>query len=301
MRTFLSSNMKIKFLFIILINFPFLLFSQEVTFSYENFEEEFLKFNPEKLTEINEVDYQKAKDIIENTRKAVRNDPKQFSAADYFNAASTFAYLNKSQEVISLPIQKAMGIDMDKICIYSKDKDIQKFFKKNIPDLYQIIEIKCKNNKGEIKLNLKKYAIENNLSNNFELINIIDQINKNDQKDRSNNFIQLTLDKKNQVLIDSLYNKHKTYIGKSLVGEEFKSVMWKVIQHSRIDMMERYIPIIQNAVDNNELSLNLFKMLLDRFYGTKYGYQFFGTQIGFGYKMADEQTRNQILIKYGIE
>ena len=42
-------------------------------------------------------------------------------------------------------------------------------------------------------------------------------------------------------------------------------------------------------------------MLIDRFYGSKYGYQVFGSQSGFGFELADDKKRKEIEIKYGIE
>jgi len=77
--------------------------------------------------------------------------------------------------------------------------------------------------------------------------------------------------------------------------------MWAVIQHSNLEMMERYLPVIQKAVKDKELNIVPLKMLIDRFYGLKYGYQIFGSQSGFGFEMADEKTRKEIELKYGIE
>jgi hypothetical protein len=103
-------------------------------------------------------------------------------------------------------------------------------------------------------------------------------------------------------MIDALYKKYETYIGRSLVGKKFENVMWAVIQHSNIDMMERYLPVIKKAVTDKEIEVGPLKMLIDRFYGLKYGYQIFGSQgEGFGFKLADEKTKNEIKIMYGIE
>ena len=76
--------------------------------------------------------------------------------------------------------------------------------------------------------------------------------------------------------------------------------MWAVIQHSNLDMMERYLPIIQNAVKENELHLTTFKMLIDRIY-TKPSMiiNFFGSQQGI--KIADEKIIKEIKEKYGID
>jgi hypothetical protein len=66
-------------------------------------------------------------------------------------------------------------------------------------------------------------------------------------------------------------------------------------------MMAEYLPIFQKAVEENELDVVPFKMLIDRFYGLKYGYQIFGTQSGFGFELADDKKRKEIELKYGIE
>lgn len=85
-----------------------------------------------------------------------------------------------------------------------------------------------------------------------------------------------------------------------MVGKRFDNVMWAVIQHSNPDMMEKYIPIVHKAVENNEIKQTPLKMLIDRFYGLKYGYQIFGSQNGFGFKMADNETRNKIIKQYDL-
>jgi hypothetical protein len=77
--------------------------------------------------------------------------------------------------------------------------------------------------------------------------------------------------------------------------------MWSVIQHSNPEMMEKYLPIVNKAVENNDLDKTPLKMLIDRYYGLKYGYQIFGSQNGFGFKMADDETRNKIIKQYGID
>lgn len=42
-------------------------------------------------------------------------------------------------------------------------------------------------------------------------------------------------------------------------------------------------------------------MLLDRYYGLTKGYQFFGTQSGFGFETADPARKEEIKAAYGIE
>ncbi|MBC8884120.1 hypothetical protein H9X57_14480 [Flavobacterium piscinae] len=98
----------------------------------------------------------------------------------------------------------------------------------------------------------------------------------------------MELDLKNQKIIDSLYKIHKTYIGKTLVGTKFENIMWSVVQHGSVDYMEKYLPIIHKEYLNKNFSATPLKMPLDRFYGLKYGYQFFDTQQGFGFESSNE-------------
>jgi len=111
---------------------------------------------------------------------------------------------------------------------------------------------------------------------------------------------QAELDQKNQQLIESLCREYGTYIGKGLVGDKYESVMWAVIQHSNVEMMGHYLPLIHKAVKDNELPVAPLKMLIDRFYGLKFGYQVFGTQSGFGFDLAGEERRMEIELEYGI-
>ena len=75
--------------------------------------------------------------------------------------------------------------------------------------------------------------------------------------------------------------------------------MFFVIQHSNVEMMERYLPIVQKAVRQNELQETPLKMLIDRIYGAKKGYQIFGNQEFVD--LSDKKTRIEISKKYGIE
>ncbi len=109
---------------------------------------------------------------------------------------------------------------------------------------------------------------------------------------------QRPLDIKNQMLIDSLFNKHNTYIGKSVVGEKNQSVMWIVIQHSDINRMERYLPYIKESVRSNELPVANLKMLIDRIYAVRYKVQIFGTQSNV--TMADKKMIYAVMEEYGI-
>lgn len=121
-----------------------------------------------------------------------------------------------------------------------------------------------------------------------ELVSLMRSIVKQDQKYRSEGIdfykrklkLQNELDSLNQAKIDSLYKSYGTYVGKSLVGESTEYAMWTVIQHASLEKQEFYLPIVQKAVENFELKGTPFKMLIDRVYHRKFGYQIFGSQSG---------------------
>ncbi|MFK7783667.1 MAG: hypothetical protein AB8B56_01055 [Crocinitomicaceae bacterium] len=65
--------------------------------------------------------------------------------------------------------------------------------------------------------------------------------------------------------------------------------------------MEKYLPILQKAVADGQINEKPFKMLIDRYYGLKYGYQVFGSQSGCGFELADDKKREEIKTKYNLE
>jgi hypothetical protein len=270
-------------------------------FTYEDFNNEILKYKPLKKSGVTEKDFNKGLFRLNETKTAVNNDPENFTYADYWNIAMAFVNLDESDKSIRIAFEKAIELDAEKVCQIIKifgysQLDIR------IPDTFYTFLKNCKDFNSNEALNLEEYANSNGLK--LELVTAIHRIQQADMKFRYNSEMdaskQTILDKQNQRKIDSLYNYFNTYIGKSLVGEKFQNTMWAVIQHSNVEMMEKYLPVIQEAVKNGELKVVPFKMLIDRYYGLKYGYQIFGTQDGFGFDLANEKKRKEIALKHGI-
>ncbi len=277
--------------------------SSEVIFTDENFETEFLNYEPTQKNGVSEKDFKWAEFVISESKKSINEKDGNYYVTHYWNIISAFDVLNEDKTILELVFLKLAN--SEGACEYiTSFKDNVKFDDK-IRNLYNQYYNTCINKQIETEeFDIDNYIAKNNL--NEHLVKLINKIDVDDQKYRSSNeqvykTKQPILDKQNQKLIDSLYHIHKQYIGKSLVGEKFKFVMWLVIQHSDPEMMEKYLPIVHQAVEKNELDKTILKMLIDRFYGLKYGYQIFGSQNGFGFQMADEETREKILKKYNIE
>ncbi len=275
-----------------------------VTFTNENFETEFFSYTPTNVDQnISIKDFDWARFVISETQKQLDNDVKKYNVTHYWNIISAFEALDLDEEylkMVFLKLAKSKGS-----CAYITSFKDKVEFDDTIPDLYNKYYDACR--KDEIKeenFSLIDYIRRNNLDSS--LVKVIHQIDEDDQKYRSADdegfrLKQPILDEQNQILIDSLFVTYRRYLGESLVGEKYSHTMWSVIQHSNLKMMEKYLPIIGEAVDNNELEVTPFKMLIDRVYGLKYGYQVFGSQSGFGFEMADDKTRQMVKSKYNIE
>ena len=275
-------------------------------FDYNNFEKQFLSYEPVQKSECSKKDFEYGCMIIKETKNAINDNPNNFDIPDYFNALSAFLTLKESEENIMIVFEKFK--DAEGSCEYflSLENSVKKYAKYDIiRENYNKQLKKCKSEFiAEKEFNITEYCKKNNL--NLTLVEEINRVDISDQKYRGNTSMELKIkqkkfDNQNQAIIDSLYNIHKSYMGRSLVGEKYKSVMWAVIQHSNAGMMERYLPIVQKAVKEKEIDVVPFKMLIDRFYGLKYGYQVYGTQTGFGFELADDKTRKEIEKKYGLE
>jgi hypothetical protein len=149
--------------------------------------------------------------------------------------------------------------------------------------------------------NVANYAENNKL--NPDLVSIISMIQLNDSKFRMIKPVDWTkqkpLDERNQQLIDSLFNVYQTYIGRQLVGKQFEATMWLVVQHSPLEMMEKYLSVVATAVNQKQLDQVPLKMLVDRIYWLKYDYQIFGSQ-GSQIRVADDKTREEVIKRYNL-
>ncbi|MBR9921242.1 MAG: hypothetical protein GYB31_10425 [Bacteroidetes bacterium] len=233
--------------------------------------------------------------VLEETRKATKKNPANFNVADYWNICTVFLNLKMPRENLELAFRKMLLADGS--CEYlSSLKDDTKL-DEALPVLYQQSLNKCEA-QGNLqqKVDPVAYARENRLDP--ALIRALAEIQEKDQRYRDKPTEQAVLDRENQISIEALFEKHQTYIGKSLAGEEFSYVMWMVIQHSNIPMMERYLPVLHTAVKEGELEPNTLKLTIDRIYAGKYDYQIFGSQ--FGVPMAPEDIIHKVKKEFGI-
>ncbi len=149
---------------------------------------------------------------------------------------------------------------------------------------------------GEIDLNT--YILEGGY--NERLIVELDRIARLDQKYRLSNNLdqQIPLDRQNTLDIEAIIKKYG-YPGRKLVGERYESVAWAVLQHADLSYQEKYLPVIHKAVQDNQLPEVPLKMLIDRIYYKKTGFQIFGSQAGVDF--ANDSVIEDVKKKYSIK
>ncbi len=275
--------------------------SKVKNFSYENFETEIMEYKPNQ-NEVSDEKFKHAVFVLSEVKKEVKKDPLGFNRADYFNILSSFISLNESKKNILVAYDKFKKSEGS--CEYFMSSI---FFKSSKFDLIradiekQRLICKTTNVEKSAEIDIKTYSSKNNLD--YKLVEMMVKIEKLDTKYRKDKNIdwskQTPIDLENQKRIDSLFTKHKKYIGTSLVGEKFNHVMWAVIQHSNLEMMEKFMPIIQKAVKQKEIGVLPFKMLIDRVYAQKENYQIFGSQGGI--ELASEEIRKKVIKKYDLQ
>lgn len=288
-----------KFINIIILFFSISCSGQtsKTIFTYNTFDEQILNYIPINLGQTGEK-YTNAVTLLEETKKRIVKNNKRFDIADYWNL---LVILNELKET-----ENNLTVAFEKLNISDGSCDYLTSFKKTFKSFPSLIEQKLSNaaakciDTAKTVFDLDKYIETNNLDKSLTIL--ISQTENNDQKYRVDNTKQIQqkeLDLLNQNVIDSLFSKYKQYIGKTLVGEKFQNVMWQVIQHSNLNYMEKYLPVIKKAVDKEEIKQGSLKYLLDRIVSEKTGVQYFGSQVNI--PLAEQKVIEAIKREYKIE
>lgn len=264
----------------------------------QSFEKDIFTMEIIQRRNVTDSDLALAKASLESTYRATQGNIDFFNALDYWNIAIALYRLKEPQENIIHALQTM--VRKKKGCQLLEELKHNTSMYLDLKDEYNQILENCNRNISEkTPFNIDDYISENNL--NPALTKLMHDLNKSDQdlrKSKNTDDELLAMGKQNMEVIDSLYLVHGAYIGSSLVGKEYGSTMWLMIQHSDIETMKRYLPVILDAVKNKDLKPIPAKMLIDRIYGAEFGYQIFGSQPGV--KMAPEKIREEILIELGI-
>lgn len=100
-------------------------------------------------------------------------------------------------------------------------------------------------------------------------------------------------DSSNMAAVEAVFQTHG-YPGRSLVGTPTNEAAFYVVQHSA--NIDRYLPLIKKAADENELPFKFYAMMLDRSLMEKGREQVYGTQV-MGFETVNATTGKKEFIK----
>lgn len=273
------------------------------SFSADQLAVQILTYDPPRRPGVSETAYHKGVFILGEVRNATEGNIANFNKADYLNVLYAFAELGEPNAHLEAVLREIIVRDTD--CEYLT------FFRKSIEQrtaypkiitAWNIAGGNCESTTSPPPFDAVSYAAKYDVDPALAVL--FDQIDQRDRQYRAKDLpnwatLQGPFDRENQRLIDSLFAAHGTYVGRSLVGEQFETVMWAVIQHAPIACMKRYLPAVQRAVAAEELPLVPLRMLVDRILWQCEGYQLYGSQLGV--PLAEEPQRRAMIEKYGLE
>lgn len=138
----------------------------------------------------------------------------------------------------------------------------------------------------------------------------LEVILERDQKTRtgsdSSAFVQF-IDSTNLIQVEKLIAKYG-WLGKSFVGARGNQTIFLVIQHSNLVTQEKYLPMMQKSVDENESTASDLALLQDRVLMRQGKKQIYGSQVVFSetgeqvfYPIEDEKNVNIRRAKVGLQ
>ena len=130
-------------------------------------------------------------------------------------------------------------------------------------------------------------ALSANMSGKSDSLSIVYGVKKEDLNEYLWK-LQGEIDSLNTVRVEEIINRYG-YPGVSLVGKPTNEVAFYIIQHSKV--IDKYLPVIREAAEKNELRFQLYAMMLDRSLMFQDKEQIYGTQ-GSGMSVKNAATGN---------
>lgn len=256
---------------------------------------------PEQRAEVSDEAYRKWTMALRNTYESINADGGKIVYADHLNIATAFIELKEPKQRVLDQFYLAQQNDLESTAgifplIYTSPESVANYLSESEYDSLLEMFAEVMANKKETNVDPTEYAIQNNFD--IELVKLMADLKEKDQEFRNDMDKQEPIDQRNIHITDSLFEIHRKYIGVSLVGEEYQHAMWGVVQHADIEHQEKYLPVVHEGVTNGELPETPLKMLIDRVYLKKYGYQIFGSQAGVA--LADDVTISKVKKEYGL-
>ena len=221
------------------------------------------------------IEYQNAFDS--NNGKAYPNDR--------YNAACTFALAGDSEKAFYYLLYSAEHpkIKYNNYNHITTDSDLNSLHKSEQWD--KVIKI-VKANKDEAEKDLDKPLVAM-----LDTIYLEDQTYRRQIGEIEEKFGRESVEMKkhwklinekdsiNLIKIQKILDE-KGWLGSNVIGSQGNSTLFLVIQHSPLEVQEKYLPMMRDAVKNGKANSSSLALLEDRVALRKGGKQIYGSQIG---------------------
>ena len=268
-----------------------------------------------KMTEDFKLEY--GQKILENTTRLLSRS-KDTTYADYWNLALAHCLLSEDIDKVEALLLKSkaknnvkfQGLIDDSSRYYGSIEKLP-FHEMLGKKFIDLMETKVTPDKAEMGQNVSDSHVPAKQLN-FGLIDTIKTLHAKDQEYRSlPNFLQdqtliekqRTLDDANSEALYKICRKHG-YPGISLVGSKFASNAAVIMTHTnKMEVFSTLFPYALKAYQNEDLSENIFILLVDRYHWRMDGKQIFGTQPGVPFYKENQikEFKNRYLIDYQVK
>lgn len=255
---------------------------------------------PDQKASVSDQDYKLMERILRESFANIERDNGQVRWSDYWNFAYAYTLGQQDRDMVAGYLTKSRELDavlFDEL-IRRKQKTAARWRKYLGEKRYTAALAKANSSLGnstETDQLKDKEAEYTSLEQTLLIIKEDDQRYRKTEGELDPR--QAQLDRNNLRKIDSLYAEYGTYLGTDLVRKNLQHEMWAVIQHSTLNDMIRYLPVIRKATNCGQIGgESPLKMLVDRICALKHNVQLFGSQGGV--QMAEDPQLTELRSTY---
>jgi len=234
-------------------------------------------------TKINEAEgYYNNKQYLESAQTYSQAFTIKDVATDRFNAACSWALLNNldsSFAQLSIAVHKGEYSDLEH---FESDRDLRSLHSDKRWSLLVPV-IKQNNLKKREKLDLPLIAELNSINqDDQQLRKELSQIEEKfgpDSEEVKNHWVKISEnDEKNLIKIENILET-RGWLGRDIIGRGGSTTIFLVIQHASLEIQEKYLPMMRNAVAIGNAHGSQLALLEDRIAMRNDKPQIYGSQI----------------------
>lgn len=244
---------------------------------------------------------QQAQTLQQQLQLLTEQNPAAFTLDDYLDALTLLLLVNELPENIDLGLARIR--DAEGGCAYCAKMEpaiLEKAVYEPIRSDWEAIVRDCKAQNAAASYPVAYRGQLTPLQIQLDQLQGLGDVPQSNNTNPFENDLDAVQDQHNRQIINELYEKHGQYIGLDMVGPQFGLGMWLGITKSSADYIERYLPVLRQAVLERQLPLSAFQQTLSRYCFLTTGTHLYEWLAAPGEPIADSATRKRIEGRYGL-